>query len=101
MNRGVRIVVGLREIACAAAMPRAQGFTRPAPRLFCAAFIATSMYLPPFENRITSADTASAVWISIGTLSTAICGMAHRACLGLIPSGIVGPKLPTPRGDAA
>lgn len=96
------IAAGLCEIFYAAAMPRTDGFTRLGPSLFCAAFIAASMYLLSLATRTIPVGTAYAVWVGIGALGTAVYGMAlldedrslpRMACFGLILAGIVGLKL--------
>lgn len=104
------IAAGLCEIFYAAAMPRTQGFTRLMPSVFCAAFIAASMYLLSLATRSIPVGTAYAVWVGIGAVGTAIYGMlyldedrslARMACFALILMGIVGLKLLSLRGDGA
>ena len=110
MNWVFLIAAGVCEIFYAAAMPRTEGFTRLAPSLFCAAFIAASMYLLSLATRTIPVGTAYAVWVGIGALGTAVYGMvmldedrslARMACFGLILCGIVGLKLLTLQGDGA
>lgn len=83
-------------------MPRTEGFTRLWPSLFCAAFIAMSMYLLSLATRTIPVGTAYAVWVGIGAVGTAIYGMIalgedssllRMLCFGLIIAGIGGLKL--------
>jgi quaternary ammonium compound-resistance protein SugE len=102
------IAAGLCEIFYAAAMPRTHGFTRLGPSLFCAAFIAASMFLLSLATRTIPVGTAYAVWVGIGAVGTAAYGMlylgedrslARMACFGLILMGIVGLKFLTLREE--
>ncbi|QXZ09088.1 multidrug efflux SMR transporter [Comamonas sp. Y33R10-2] len=104
------IAAGLCEIFYAAAMPRTEGFTRLWPSLFCAAFIAASMYLLSLATRSIPVGTAYAVWVGIGAVGTAIYGvmflgedrsLPRMACFAMILMGIVGLKFLSLRGDAA
>ena len=108
MNWAFLIAAGLCEIFYAAAMPRTEGFTRLWPSLFCASFIAASMYLLSLATRTIPVGTAYAVWVGIGAVGTAAYGMlmlgedrsvARMACFGLILMGIVGLKFLSLRGD--
>lgn len=110
MNWLFLIAAGLCEIFYAAAMPRTEGFTRLLPSLFCAAFIAASMYLLSLATRSIPVGTAYAVWVGIGAVDTAIYGMlflgedrslARMACFGMIVMGIVGLKFLSLRGEPA
>lgn len=110
MNWLFLIAAGLCEIFYAAAMPRTEGFTRLLPSLFCAAFIAASMYLLSLATRSIPVGTAYAVWVGIGAVGTAIYGMlflgedrslARMACFGMIVMGIVGLKFLSLRGEPA
>lgn len=108
MNWAFLIAAGLCEIFYAAAMPRTDGFTKLWPSLFCAAFIAASMYLLSLATRTIPVGTAYAVWVGIGAVGTAAYGMlmlgedrsvARMACFGLIIMGIVGLKFLTLRSE--
>lgn len=110
MNWFFLIAAGLCEIFYAAAMPRTNGFTKLWPSLFCAAFIAASMYLLSLATRTIPVGTAYAVWVGIGAVGTAIYGiwfldedrsLARIACFGLILMGIVGLKLLTLRDSVS
>lgn len=93
---------GICEIFYAAAMPRTDGFTRLWPSLFCAVFIALSMYLLSLATRSIPVGTAYAVWVGIGAVGTAIYGIyalgedsspLRILCFALIVAGIAGLKL--------
>ena len=79
MNWLFLIAAGLCEIFYAAAMPRTEGFTRLWPSLFCAAFIAASMYLLSLATRSIPVGTAYAVWVGIGASLTVIYAMVTGA----------------------
>lgn len=96
------ILAGSAEIFYAVAMPRTDGFTKLGPSLFCAFFIAASMYLLSLATRTIPIGTAYAIWVGIGALGTALYGVAALGedrsplrflCFMLILAGIVGLKL--------
>lgn len=96
------LAAGLCEVCYAPAMARTDGFTRLGPTLYCACFIALSLYLLSLAMRTVPAGTAYAVWVGIGAVGTALYGMvfldepaqaARIACLGLIVAGVAGLKL--------
>jgi len=100
------LLAGLSEIFYAAAMPRTDGFTKLWPSLFCAIFIALSMYLLSLATRTIPVGTAYAVWVGIGAVGTAVYGITMLGedrsvlriiCFGLILAGIVGLKLVSAR----
>lgn len=87
-------------------MPRTDGFTRLGPSLFCAAFIALSMYLLSLATRSIPVGTAYAVWVGIGAVGTAVYGifvlgedrsLLRILCFVLIIAGIAGLKLLSPK----
>lgn len=95
------VLAGVCEIFYAAAMPRTDGFTKLWPSAFCAAFIASSMYLLSLATRTIPVGTAYAVWVGIGAIGTAIYGvwmlgedksLGRMICFALILMGIVGLK---------
>lgn len=99
------LLAGACEIVYAATMPKTNGFTQLWPSLFCATFIAGSMYLLSLAARSIPIGTAYAVWVGIGAVGTAIYGMLllgedhsllRLLCFMLIISGIVGLKLLAP-----
>jgi quaternary ammonium compound-resistance protein SugE len=100
------LLAGLSEIFYATAMPRTDGFTKLWPSLFCAIFIALSMYLLSLATRTIPVGTAYAVWVGIGAVGTAVYGITMLGedrsvlrilCFGLILAGIVGLKLVSAR----
>jgi quaternary ammonium compound-resistance protein SugE len=109
MNWLFLIAAGLCEIFYAAAMPRTEGFTRLGPSLFCAAFIAASMYLLSLATRSIPVGTAYAVWVGIGAVGTAAYGMLFLDEDRPGPHGLFrhdrdghcGPQIPGLRGEPA
>ncbi len=102
----VLFVAGLFEVAWAVGLKYAEGFTRLWPSVFVAASLALSMGLLGLALRTLPLGTAYAVWTGIGTVGTAVLGVAlfrepataaRLACIGLIVAGIVGLKALTPR----
>ncbi len=102
----VLFVAGLFEIAWAVGLKYAAGFTRLWPSVFVVASLALSMGLLGLALRTLPLGTAYAVWTGIGTVGTAVLGVAlfrepataaRLACIGLIVAGIVGLKALTPR----
>jgi quaternary ammonium compound-resistance protein SugE len=102
----VLFVAGLFEIGWAVGLKYADGFTRLWPSVFVAASLALSMGLLGLALRTLPLGTAYAVWTGIGTVGTAVLGVAlfrepataaRLACIGLIVAGIVGLKALTPR----
>lgn len=100
------VAAGVCEIFYAAAMPRTDGFTRLWPSLFCASFIALSMYLLSLATRTIPIGTAYAVWVGIGAVGTAVYGIValgedksllRMLCFALIIAGIAGLKLIAPK----
>ncbi len=102
----VLFVAGLFEVAWAVGLKYAEGFTRPWPTAFVVVSLALSMALLGLALRTLPLGTAYAVWTGIGTVGTAVLGVAlfrepataaRLACIGLIVAGIVGLKVLTPR----
>ncbi|MFG1349625.1 quaternary ammonium compound efflux SMR transporter SugE [Xanthobacter autotrophicus] len=98
-------VAGVMEIAWAIGMKQSEGFTRLWPSLFTLSAIAVSLFLLSLALRGIPIGTAYAVWAGIGTVGTALVGIAffaestdllRLASIGLIGAGIVGLKLVTP-----
>ena len=98
----VLVVSGLFETVWAVGLPRTVGFTRLGPSALVLAAMAVSIYGLSLATRVLPVGTAYAVWTGIGTVGTAMVGMAllgeprtvaRVACLGLIVAGIVGLKL--------
>lgn len=65
------LAAGVCEVCWAAAIARTQGFTRLWPSVYCAVFIALSLYLLALAMRSLPVGTAYAVWTGIGALGTA------------------------------
>lgn len=102
----ILFVAGLCEIGWAVGLKYAEGFTRLWPSMFTAAALVLSMGLLGVALRTLPLGTAYAVWTGIGTVGTAVLGVAlfrepataaRLACIGLIVAGIAGLKLLSPR----
>lgn len=101
----ILIVAGLFEIGWAVGLKYTEGFTRLWPTVATVAAMAVSLFLLGLALRTLPLGTAYAVWTGVGTVGTALLGMAlfhepaevvRLACIGLIVAGIVGLKLVTP-----
>ena len=95
-------VAGLFEVGWAIGLKYTQGFTRLVPTLFTSISMVVSLGLLGLALKSLPVGTAYAVWTGIGTIGTAILGIAllgepagalRLACIGLIVAGIVGLKL--------
>jgi len=102
MAWGLLLLAGLLEVGWAVGLKYTDGFTRPWPSLATAAALVASVVLLGVALRTLPLGTAYAVWTGIGTVGTAILGMAllgepagamRLACIALIAAGIVGLKL--------
>ncbi len=100
----VLVIAGLFEIGWAVGLKYTEGFTRLWPTVGTAVALLLSMGLLGVALRTLPLGTAYAVWTGIGTVGTAIVGMAlfrepatvaRLACIALIVTGIVGLKLVT------
>jgi quaternary ammonium compound-resistance protein SugE len=100
----ILVVAGLFEVGWAVGLKYTDGFTRPWPTAFTAVSLILSMALLGVALRTLPLGTAYAVWTGIGTIGTAILGIAlfrepataaRLACIALIVTGIVGLKLVT------
>jgi quaternary ammonium compound-resistance protein SugE len=98
-------VAGLFEIGWAIGLKYTEGFTRLWPTLGTVASMIVSLGLLGLALRTLPVGTAYAVWTGVGTIGTALLGMAlfnesadllRLACIGLIVAAIVGLKLVTP-----
>ncbi|MBR0656617.1 quaternary ammonium compound efflux SMR transporter SugE [Plastoroseomonas arctica] len=96
------LLAGLLEIGWAVGLKYTHGFTRLVPTLLTVASMVASLGLLGLALRTLPIGTAYAVWTGIGTIGTAIIGIAlfgeaasaaRIACIGLILAGIVGLKL--------
>jgi quaternary ammonium compound-resistance protein SugE len=95
-------LAGLFEIGWAVGLKYTQGFSRLVPSLLTIASMVVSLGLLGLALKALPLGTAYAVWTGIGTVGTAILGIAlfgepatvaRLVCIGLIVSGIVGLKL--------
>ncbi|WP_295998006.1 quaternary ammonium compound efflux SMR transporter SugE [Rugamonas sp.] len=98
------ILAGLLEVVWAVGLKYTEGFTRWLPSLLTLAAMAGSVGLLGLALRQLPLGTAYAVWTGIGTIGTAIFGIAvlhepasgaRLLCIALIAGGIVGLKLAT------
>lgn len=99
------LFAGLLEIGWAVGLKYTAGFTRPLPTALTLVSIGASLGLLGFALKALPLGTAYAVWTGIGTLGTALLGIAlfgeeasflRLACIGLILAGIIGLKLASP-----
>src|SRR3954453_7434313 len=97
-------MAGLFEIGWAVGLKYTEGFTRLWPTLGTVASMIISLGLLGLALRTLPLGTAYAIWTGVGTVGTALLGMAlfdeatdiiRLACIGLIVAGIVGLKLLT------
>jgi quaternary ammonium compound-resistance protein SugE len=100
----ILIIAGLFEIGWAVGLKYTDGFTRFVPTGLTLASMIISLGLLGLALRTLPLGTAYAVWTGVGTVGTAILGMAlfgepaqamRLVCIGLIVAGIVGLKLVT------
>jgi len=96
---------GLFEVGWAVGLKYSHGFTRLTPSLLTVAAMAVSLFLLGLALRSLPLGTAYAIWTGIGTIGTALLGIAlfsepadalRLACIGLIAAGIIGLKLVSP-----
>ncbi|PHK95620.1 quaternary ammonium compound-resistance protein SugE [Pseudoroseomonas rhizosphaerae] len=95
-------LAGLLEIGWAVGLKYTQGFTRLVPTVLTVASMAASLGLLGLALRGLPLGTAYAVWTGIGTVGTAVLGIAlfgepataaRLLCIALIAGGIIGLKL--------
>ncbi len=96
------LFAGLLEIGWAVGLKYAQGFTRLVPSLLTVASMAASLALLGLALRSLPLGSAYAIWTGIGTVGTALLGIAlfgepataaRLLCIAMIAGGIVGLKL--------
>ena len=101
----ILIAAGVLEVGWAIGLKYSEGFTRLGPSVATLAAMAVSLFLLGLAMRDLPVGTAYAVWTGIGTIGTALLGIAlfgeaasaaRLACIALILAGIVGLKLATP-----
>ena len=97
-------LAGLFEIGWAIGLKYADGFTRPLPAALTLASLIVSIGLLGLALKTLPVGTAYPIWTGIGTIGTAILGIAlfaepatfaRLACIGLIAAGIIGLKTVT------
>lgn len=100
----VLVVAGLFEIGWAVGLKYTEGLTRLWPTVGTGAALVVSMVLLALAVRVLPLGTAYAVWTGIGTVGTALLGIAlfrepataaRLLCIALIVTGIVGLRLLT------
>jgi quaternary ammonium compound-resistance protein SugE len=105
MSWAYLVVAGLLEVAWAVGLKYTAGFTRLWPSVFTLGTMAGSVGMLGLALRALPLGTAYAVWTGIGTVGTAVFGMAmlgepagalRLLSIGLIVAGIAGLKLLTP-----
>ena len=98
----ILFVAGLFEVVWAIGLKYTEGFTRPLASTITIAAMVASVVLLGWAMKTLPVGTAYAVWTGIGTVGSAILGMAlfgesasvaRLVCIGLIVAGIVGLKL--------
>ena len=101
----VLFAAGLLEIGWAVGLKHTDGFTRPIPSILTVAAIVGSLGLLGVALRDLPLGTAYAVWTGIGTVGSALAGIAlygepadavRLGCIALIAAGIIGLKLAAP-----
>ena len=101
----ILLVAGLLEVGWAVGLKYTEGFTRLWPTVGTAAALVGSMALLGIAVRTLPLGTAYAVWTGIGTIGTAVLGIAlfqepvtaiRLVCIALIVAGIAGLKLASP-----
>ena len=97
-------IAGLMEIGWAIGLKYTEGFSKLVPSVLTLACMLGSILLLGLALKTLPVGTGYAVWTGIGTVGTAILGIAlfgepatvlRLASIGLIVSGIVGLKLVT------
>ncbi len=98
------LVAGLFEVAWAVGLKSSEGFSRLWPSVFTVVALAISMVLLGLAARSLPIGTAYAVWVGIGALGAAVCGMilfdeprnaSRLFFLALLIVAIVGLRLST------
>ena len=101
----ILVVAGLFEVGWAIGLKYTEGFTRLWPTVGTIASMVVSLGLLGVAMKSLPVGTSYAVWVGVGSVGTAILGMAllgesasagRLVSLGLIVAGIVGLKLATP-----
>jgi quaternary ammonium compound-resistance protein SugE len=96
------VLAGVLEIVWAIGLKYTHGFSRLAPSIVTITAMIASIWFLALALRAIPVGTGYAVWTGIGSIGTAILGIAlfgepataaRLACIGLIIAGIVGLKL--------
>jgi quaternary ammonium compound-resistance protein SugE len=99
------LLAGLLEIGWAVGLKYTAGFTRAIPTMLTVTSMVASLGLLGLSLKTLPLGTAYAIWTGVGTLGTAVLGIAlfgeeasvaRLACIGLIVAGIAGLKLASP-----
>jgi quaternary ammonium compound-resistance protein SugE len=102
MNWVYLFLAGIFEIGWAIGLKYTEGFTRPIPTVLTVASMVVSLGLLGLALKELPVGTAYAIWTGIGTVGTALLGIAllgepataiRLACIGLIVAGIIGLKV--------
>src|ERR1044071_7748061 len=105
MTWALLLLAGLLGIGWAVGFKSTNGFTRPGPSIATVAAMMLSVGLLGVAMKSLPVGTASAVWVGVGAVGTAVVGMTllgepastpRLISLGLIVAGIIGLKLATP-----
>jgi len=98
----ILVVAGLFEVGWAVGLKYTEGFTRLVPTGLTLMSMIISLGLLGLALRTLPLGTAYAVWTGVGTVGTALLGIAlfgepaqamRLVCIGLIVAGIIGLKL--------
>lgn len=98
------LLAGLLEIGWAIGLKYTDGFSKPMPTVLTVVSMIVSLALLGLALKTLPVGTAYAIWTGIGTVGTAVLGIAlfgepatavRLACIALIVSGIIGLKLAT------
>ena len=97
----VLFFAGLFEIGWAVGLKYTEGFSRLLPSVWTVASMIVSLGLLGLALKTLPVGTAYAVWTGIGTIGTALLGIAlfgepataiRLGCIGLILAGLIGLK---------
>lgn len=101
----ILVIAGLFEITWAVGLKYTEGFTRLWPTVITIAAMIASVLLLGLAMKSLPVGTSYAVWVGIGALGTAICGIwlfgestsvLRLISLAFILLGVIGLKLATP-----
>jgi quaternary ammonium compound-resistance protein SugE len=98
----ILFIAGLMEVGWAIGLKYTDGFTRLIPSVLTLTCMTASVLLLGLALKTLPVGTGYAVWTGIGTVGTALLGIAllgepatavRLGCIGLILAGILGLKL--------